>query len=291
MTVSNDSQPVSRDRKQEIASLAECVSDEYFPQGLRCDPEQIIRRKAITVSFGRYADAFDGMLEHQAGRFHVYCNLDRVEYRNAPRARFTLGHELGHFFIDEHRNELESGRVPAHPSKCEYESRNPVEQEADHFASNLLMPSRKFRERAARVTWGLPGILSLASDFGTSVTSTAIRYVDMEPVPCAIIKWGAESRAWGWVSNQMFAAYLCRTISAVSEIPTDSATGRALAGEAPAGGSFHQGGSTTAAWFTSVTTGGPKDLLLMEQAIRLGRFGVLTILYPPDGRLQVSTSR
>src|ERR1035438_576059 len=47
-------------------------------------------------------------------------------------------------FIDEHRNGLASGRVLAHPSKCEYESDLEVEMEADTFASNLLMPQARF---------------------------------------------------------------------------------------------------------------------------------------------------
>jgi len=142
MTTSNP-KPVyiSKDRKEEIAELAETVADEHCPTG-RVDPVLIAKAKGITLSFGRYEDAFDGLLEHCCGRFHIYCNLDRVERAGSPRARFTLSHELGHFYIDEHRNALKAGRAPSHPSFCDYESKNPVEQEADHFASCLLMPAK-----------------------------------------------------------------------------------------------------------------------------------------------------
>src|SRR5207247_1657430 len=108
-------------------------------------------------SFGRYGDAFDGLLEHRSGRFHVYANLDRVEREDSPRARFTLAHELGHYFIDEHRNALAAGLALSHPSFCDFESDLPVEKEADHFASNLLMPAKGFRKLAARAPLGLEG--------------------------------------------------------------------------------------------------------------------------------------
>jgi hypothetical protein len=53
------------------------------------------------------------------GRFHIYCNLDRENLPSSPRARFTLSHELGHYFIDEHQNNLASGQVRPHPSAAE----------------------------------------------------------------------------------------------------------------------------------------------------------------------------
>ncbi len=100
---------------------------------------RIAAAKAITVSFGRYGDAFDGMLEHRAGRFHIYANLQRLLREDSPRARFTLGHELGHYYIDEHRNALTAGAVPAHRSGSEYESRLLPEQEADCFAARARL--------------------------------------------------------------------------------------------------------------------------------------------------------
>src|SRR5438132_11081080 len=153
-------------RKREIAELAEAVAQEYCPEG-KIEPERIAQAKEITLSFGSYGDAFDGMLEHLAGSFHIYCNLERVSQRKSPRARFTLGHELGHFYIDEHRNALAAGRSQPHPSQCEYKSRNLVEQEADFFAGRLLMPEAPFRREAERAGRGLAGIILLTEKFQT----------------------------------------------------------------------------------------------------------------------------
>src|SRR5262249_25422612 len=116
-------------REAGIAELAEAIAEGYCPND-RLRPARTAGVERITLRFGSFGDAFDGLLECRNGRFHIYCNRDRVEAADSPRARFTLGHELGHFFIDEHRNALCEGKAPSHPSFCEYESKNPVEQEA-----------------------------------------------------------------------------------------------------------------------------------------------------------------
>jgi hypothetical protein len=287
MAVPSRTLSVSDSRKAEVASLAEAVAAEHFATTARIDPEMILARKHITLSFGHYVDAFDGLLEHREGRFHVYCNLDRVERRDAPRARFTLAHELGHFFIDEHRNALRTGRVPSHPSICEFESKNPAEQEADLFASNLLMPATRFATRARRATRGLSGVLKLAEEFGTSVTSTAIRYLQVEPLPCIILKWSEHGLEWSWASDAIYRARWGARVNQLSDLPHDSATARALRGDSAGANDFFENGSTAAAWFRNVAAGADRNELMIEQAIRLGRFGVLTLLYPHGGRLQL----
>lgn len=273
---------LSATREQEIAQLAEAVAEEYFP-AKRIDPLLISRTKGITSSFGHYGDTFDGLLEHQRGRFHIYANLDRLEQKDSSRARFTLGHELGHYFIDEHRNALAEGLAPSHPSICEYESDLPVEREADHFSSNLLMPTTRFMKVANSVPVGLEAILTMAKDFGTSVTSTAIKYVKADIVPCAVIKWNREGFAWKWLSTETFRARYRKTIESVRKLQPDSPTAKAIAGEQLPQTGFFSAGTTASAWFPFVNSCGASNAILIEQAVSLGRFGVLTFLYPESG--------
>jgi len=80
-----------------------------------------------------------------------------------------MAHELGHYYIDEHRHALAAGRAAAHRSACGYESPILAEQEADHFAANLLMPLDRFVAKAKLTDRGLRGILSLATAFKTSL--------------------------------------------------------------------------------------------------------------------------
>jgi len=273
---------MSAARAQDIGELAEEISFRRFPDK-HVDPIEIIKQCGITLSFNNYGEAFDGMLEHRSGRFHIYVNLARVGDKDGVRARFTLGHELGHYYLDDHRRALESGRSPAHKSICEYRSDATVEQEADHFASNLLLPQSRFLAQAKRYAAGLPAILTLASYFKTSVTSAAIRYASLGASPCAVIKWDDLAFGWKWLSRETFEARLFRTIESVEQLPVDCPTARALRGET-APEKFFQGATTAAAWYKSVAPDGARNALLMEQAIALGQYGVLTFLYPLDGK-------
>jgi hypothetical protein len=272
-------------RAEEIAELAEAVAGEHCPQGIVA-PEVIARASGITLSFGAYGEGFDGMLEHRSGRFHIFCNADRVGPTDSPRARFTLAHELGHYYIDDHRRALASGGIAAHPSQCDSESTVLAEQEADHFAANLLMPSSRFNALARRCARGLAGILALADAFKTSITSTAIRYVAADISPCAVVKWNWKGYAWKRLSSSTFQARLRRTFETPTELPEDSPTRRALAHQQPSARGYFESGTTAAAWFPRVGHEDDRNLIFIEQAIPLGAYGVLTFLYPDEpGRL------
>jgi len=273
-------------RLREIAELAEFIANEYWLEGQIC-PLRIAKEKRISVSFNDYRDAFDGLLEHRSGRFHIYGNLRRLEHPNSPRARFTLGHELGHFFIDDHRRALETGQVRSHKSFCDYESKNPVEREADHFASNLLLPEGQFRKASSRGSPGLAGILDLAERFQTSVTSTAVRFTSLNIKPTAIIKWDDGVIAWKWLSGSTREVGFRATIDSSAKLASGCATARALAGESSSS-PFFSNGTTAAAWFPWIGHASVKNVLFLEEAIALGRFGVLTLLRPQGGEFDFS---
>jgi len=275
-------QLVGAERLSELAELAEAVADAHCPSG-RVEPDRIARANGITMSFGEYGEAFDGMLECRDGRWHIYCNGERSGESDAPRARFTVGHELGHYYIDEHRNALAGGRASAHRSQCEYESPILAEQEADHFAANLLMPGARFVVKARAASRGLAGILALAGAFGTSLTSTAIRCAETDVFSCAVVKWTWKGYSWKRLSSATFQARLGRTFEAPTELAEGSPTRRALAHEAPPEQGFFRAGTTASAWFPRVGAGDFRDAIFIEEAIPLGRFGVLTVLYPERG--------
>lgn len=268
---------LSEARRREIDDLAEFISEEHCP-GISIAPEMILDSKEITFCFGSYGNYFDGMLEYRTGRFHVYCNLDRVERRDSPRARFTLGHELGHYFLDEHRNALVGGKVPRHASRCEFESKNLAEVEADTFAAGLLLPKGRFKQSLKKVDRGLLGILALAKSFGASISSTAVRYVSCAPGYSVVIKWGSDGIDWHWVSREMWVAGYRGIACDLMKLPNDSATSGVLSADRSCNAGVVERGSTAAFWFPQIIAGSQKNLLLLEQAISLGRFGALTLL-------------
>lgn len=277
---------LSEARRREVSELAEFLADDHSPSG-PVDLELILNDSGITTSFGRYGDFFDGMLECRDGRFHVFCNLNRVDYRSSGRARFTLGHELGHYYIDEHRTALLSGVEP-HGSRCDYESRNPVEQEADLFASHLLLPTERLRDASSRHSRGIATILALANEYETSLTSAAIRYVQTDLAPCTAIKWDLDGFGWKWFSPSTFRAGFRKTIESRDNLPGDCATERALSGADPPSTGFHSCGSTASLWFPFVSDASARNIIMVEEAISLGRFGALTMLYPESGDYEAS---
>ncbi|MDW8465954.1 MAG: ImmA/IrrE family metallo-endopeptidase [Chloroherpetonaceae bacterium] len=266
-------------RADEIAELAEFIAEEYGSNG-RVDLLSIARQKNITHSFGYYKNAFNGMLEYYNKRFHIYCNLSRVGRYDSARARFTIAHELGHYFIDEHRNALQSGFAPAHLSVCEYESDNLVEREADWFASNLLMPKPYFTKVAQESSLGMKGILALQQHFQTSVTSTALRYAQVGIVPCLVMKWTfPQGLVWLRASHHEFLAELPPPISVANKLPENSPTLWALMGARMPAEGFFSAQVTAGIWFPSLRDTALRDAGCIEQAIRLGQFGVITLLY------------
>lgn len=281
MAISKTTNPrLSQQREAEIGEFAEFLAEDRFP-AKRIEPSEIAKSVDIPVIPGHYDDKFDGMLEHDDGRFFIYCNLDRVESLESPRARFTLAHELGHYYIDEHRNALKSGEAPKHASHCDHESKNPIELEADHFASCLLMPSKRFRKRAKKLQSGLEGIRRLANEFGTSLTSAAIRFAKLDIAKCVIVKWNHDGYGWKWLSPSAYAGGWRKTIEEPAKLVPHSATEKVAAAIVDTA-DIARTGTTASHWFPFVFTGSSGDVILVEEAISLGRFGTLTFISPAE---------
>ena len=262
-------------RTREITDLAEEVADNQLP----VNPIAILQdNTGIIFTRGYFGDAFDGLLEWRENHFWMYSNQKRVAPPESPRERFTIAHELGHYFIDEHRNALTSG-VGCHPSFSEFQSDELAEREADLFASCLLMPRRAFTDSMPKNPRGIPDILKMKEQFGTSITSTAIRYVGLIDFFCAIVKWNDNGFGWSWSSQNAYANWYRRTIKTADRLPPDSATRRVMRGEMEASG-IAVCGTVASMWFDYVSMGGWRDEILMEQAISLGRYGFLTLLLP-----------
>jgi Zn-dependent peptidase ImmA (M78 family) len=211
---------LSQQKKEELSHLAEFIADEYCPDSL-VNPLKIADAKEITYSLGHYKNSFDGMLQHEFGRFHIYLNKDRLQHTHTTRARFTLAHELGHFFIDDHRNALSTGRTPSHPSITNFSSKNIVEREADFFAACLLMPENRIKSDCFRRKFDYSIIDELSKKYQTSVASTVIRFAEIgnHPIMVVVAKDGIVQ--WKWAS-QDFKYYKLKN---GDYIPEDTAAG------------------------------------------------------------------
>ena len=173
-------------RRRTLSDLADFIATENDPSGFPLNLALIAENEGLTYNLGDYEDYFDGMLEYDGGHFHIFLN-DHGKYSiDTPRIRFSFAHELGHYFIDEHRQVLESGKSLHIPSRYLLEQKDPVEKEADFFASCLLMPESVFCQKSAG-QFSYQRITDLQLVFGTSLSATLIRYMQIGPYPICVI--------------------------------------------------------------------------------------------------------
>ena len=68
-----------------------------------------------------------------------------------------------------------------------YKSQNDKELEANLFAAELLLPETMFRRKLEKTIPSFELIETLAGEFQTTLTATAIRYIDLCEEQCAIV--------------------------------------------------------------------------------------------------------
>jgi hypothetical protein len=101
--------------------------------------------------------------------------------------RFTVAHELGHYYLPGHPEALFPNGDGRHRSRSGFISHDRYERQADQFASSLLMPEKLFAEAIDDAGQGFSAIKSLAGLCKTSITATAIRFAKYTNDPVAVI--------------------------------------------------------------------------------------------------------
>ncbi len=162
-----------------------------------CDPK-------LYAAGANFKDAFDGRLEYVGPRFLLAFNTkyDRWPHRgdHHPKVRFTVGHELGHYFIDEHREYLRR-QGAGHCSLTEFQSLSFVEKQADCFAAGLLMPRYMLAPTINKAQFPtLDRVKEVANDYQVSLTGLLVRWTQLSDFPCAALALSSEGVKWGWVS-------------------------------------------------------------------------------------------
>jgi hypothetical protein len=134
---------------------------------------------AIAVERGAFAK--EESLKGADGRLTVLGNRGMITVRadipESEKKRFVIAHELGHFEL--HREKFATLSC-SDVDFYQWSQSKPLEVEANHFASEILMPEPIFKKRikGKKLSKGL--LLSLATEFQTSLTATAIRWLAFE---------------------------------------------------------------------------------------------------------------
>ncbi len=151
---------------------------------LPVDPFAIASGRKIEVRAKPARDAgVSGMLIRVGNDF---CIAYATHIDNEPFQRFSISHELGHYFLPEHIDAvIDTNGI--HESRAGFASNNRYEMEADRFAAGLLMPRHLFLPALERAGEGLAAVDGLSALCKTSLHATAIRYTQCTHDPVAIV--------------------------------------------------------------------------------------------------------
>ncbi|MDE0932601.1 MAG: ImmA/IrrE family metallo-endopeptidase [Novosphingopyxis baekryungensis] len=182
--------------------------------------------------------------------------------------RFTVGHELGHYFLEGHPEEiLKAG--PLHASRAGFsQGDQTIEIEADHFSSGLLLPGHLVRKALWDGRIGLEGIEELAELSECSLTASAIRAAECSPYPMAVVVSRADRICYGFLSDS-FKQLRPRAFPRKGDLLPDSTTRQFNLDDANIRDRKRLVGETMMAdWFD-----GPSGVALDEEVLGLGTYG------------------
>ena len=148
-----------------------------------------------------------GMLIKNGDNFGI---MYATHIKNKGFQNFSIAHELGHYYLDGHIENILTDNI--HTSDASLLSTNIYEQEANYFASILLMPSFLIKDDINRndLSWQL--VSNIAKKCQTSLEATARRIIELSKEPCALLihqnnkPWHPiKSPSWSWyLKNPQF---------------------------------------------------------------------------------------
>ena len=249
-------------------------------QTLPVDPHEIAARLEIEVQAKKDTDAgVSGMLLRHGDNFGI---LYATHVPSLGFQRFSISHELGHYLLEGHPEQLFPNGDGVHVSQAGFVSMVLHEREADHFASGLLMPDGPFRSVLRRAPEGLEGIETLAEKCVTSLTATAIRYAKKTIVPAAVIVSTNGKVDFAFLSGEMREFPGIEWIKKGDLLPASSMSSRFARGEDNVRLAKREADDVD----LDVWLGGRRGLQAKEEVLGLGAYGkVLTVLttdYLPD---------
>lgn len=124
------------------SEAAKEILERYWDGRLPVRPEQIAERMRIAM-VGRGGAGDESY--HFSGYFSVRQGKPTIEYNandSLVRRRFTVAHELGHYVLG-HQDAPRD-----YPDSFGSKNGSPIEQQANKFAAELLMPSHVVKTMA-----------------------------------------------------------------------------------------------------------------------------------------------
>lgn len=221
------------------------------------------------------AGGVSGMLLRHGDFFGI---LYATHIRSDGFQRFSIAHELGHFFLDGHIDNI-LPKDGVHTSHAGFVSADLYELEADQFAAGLLMPSIPFKRALARQDPGLEIVESLANLCRASLTAAAIRYAELTEDAIAVIISTGRVIDFCLLSDTIKALPQLGWLRKGAPVPGKTATARLNADpRRVADGDRVEEDIDILDWL-----GGARSVRATEQVVGLGGYGkTLTVLTCPS---------
>jgi len=263
---------IERDWKAELRSTE--ILRDFTLEDLPIDPfkiaagKDIICQKNSSLGLG-----ISGCMMKVGDNFGI---LYSTKFSSEGFLRFTVAHELGHYFMDGHVSHLFANGETLHQSQSGFLSSDAYEREADAFAAGLLMPKVLFQRAIDDAGEGINAIEQLASRYGTSLTATAIRLAKLSTEPIAVLCSRGDKVDFAVMSDAMRENYHLTWPKRGAGIPANSVTAKLNSNETNVRTSQRRAGEASLAnWFHA-----EHDCRFNEEAIGLGEYGrTLTILW------------
>lgn len=221
------------------------------------------------------AAGVSGMLLRHGDSFGI---LYASHIKNQGFQRFSVAHELGHYFLEGHIDHI-LPKDGVHTSHAGFVSADPYELEADQFAAGLLMPAAPFKRALGRKNAGLSVIEYLADLCKTSLTATAIRYAELTDDAVAIIISTGPAIDFCFMSETIKSLPQLTWLRKGMPVPVGTGTARLnQSAESIAVGNRIEEEIDILDWL-----GGTRSVKAVEESVGLGDYGkTLTVLTCPS---------
>lgn len=166
-------------QKNRIKDLANFIADDFI-ENSAINLDRLANDESIILHYDHYEKSFDGLLIYEKNDFFIHLDIDSGNIKDYTRSRFSIAHELGHYFIPEHHQAIVNGTFRLHPSRFNPNQKSEIEEEADIFASTLLMPSNIYKNSCYRRKFSLNLIDELSEKLNVSKLSTLLRFADVD---------------------------------------------------------------------------------------------------------------
>ena len=121
--------------------LEQLFHNNILPRTVTINVETICSHYNISIEHKIYPDDTVGQIEFPPNNGAARIFINPLENNHINRRRFTIAHELGHFFL--HKDSTPDGFTDTTRTMSRTTSYwDPVESEANDFAARLLMPEK-----------------------------------------------------------------------------------------------------------------------------------------------------